>query len=125
MAKIIIAEDEKDIRELIAFTLRYVGHDVFAYSNGEEAWINTLVEMPDLIILDIRMPVMSGYEVCEKIKANPLTEQIPVVFLTSKGQEEEIKTGFDHGALDYLLKPFAPEELNKTVQSILSRNQTT
>jgi len=125
MARIIIAEDEKDIRELIAFTLRYVGHDVFAYSNGEEAWINTLVEMPDLIILDIRMPVMSGYEVCEMIKANPLTEKIPVVFLTSKGQEEEIKIGFDYGALDYLLKPFAPEELNKTVQSILSRNQTT
>jgi DNA-binding response OmpR family regulator len=120
MAKIIIAEDENDIRELVAFTLRYAGHEVLAFPNGKDAWNRIRSEIPDLIILDIRMPVMSGYEVCEKIKSEAATTHIPVVFLSAKGQEEEIKTGFNFGADDYLLKPFAPEDLNKKVWELLA-----
>lgn len=124
MAKIIIAEDEKDIRELIAFTLRYAGHTVMAYSNGEDTWQQVLVEIPDLVILDVRMPAISGYEVCEKIKSEPLTNHIPVIFLSAKGQEGEIKTGYEAGAVEYLLKPFAPQDLNKKVDEILKSLQT-
>lgn len=123
MAKIIIAEDDKDIRELISFTLRYAGHQVLSFPNGLDAWNQILVEVPDLVILDVRMPVISGYEVCEKIKQEPLTAHVPVIFLSAKGQEGEIKTGFDVGAVDYLLKPFVPQELNNKVNAILGRLQ--
>ena len=123
MANIIIAEDDNDIRELISFTLRYAGHHVLSFPNGNDAWNQILVEIPDLVILDVRMPVISGYEVCEKIKLEPTTAHIPVIFLSAKGQEGEIKTGFDAGAVDYLLKPFVPQELNNKVNAILGRIQ--
>lgn len=120
MAKILIAEDEPDIRDLIEFTLKYVGHEVISVSNGKEACQLVREIKPDLILLDVRMPVMSGYEACEKIKADPRTKHVPVVFLSAKGQESEIKAGFAAGAVDYLLKPFAPNELNRRINEILA-----
>jgi len=121
MAKILIAEDEQDIRELVAFALRFAGHDVIAFTNGLEALENSKEIMPDLILLDVRMPVMTGYEACERIKSNPATTHIPVVFLSAKGQETEIQAGLNVGACEYLLKPFAPDELAKQIQIILDK----
>ncbi len=71
MSKILIAEDEQDIRDLIEFTLKYVGHEVISVANGEEAYLVAKQILPDLVLLDVRMPVMSGYEACEKIKNDP------------------------------------------------------
>ena len=119
MAKILIAEDERDIRDLIAFTLRFAGHEVVAVANGAEAVEAAPVEMPDLILLDVRMPRMTGYEACQQIKADPRVQQIPVVFLSAKGQESEIQTGFAMGAEEYLLKPFGPMELTEKVKELL------
>jgi two-component system, OmpR family, alkaline phosphatase synthesis response regulator PhoP len=121
MAKILIAEDENDIRELIAFTLRFGGHEVVSVANGAEAVAAAPEVMPDLILMDVRMPRMTGYEACKQIKENPLVSQIPVVFLSAKGQETEIQTGLDVGAAEYLLKPFAPDELNRSVNDLLKR----
>ncbi len=121
MAKILVAEDERDIRDLIGFTLRFAGHDVVTFPNGEEAWLAAGKEMPDLILMDVRMPRMTGYEACEKIKADPALKHIPVVFLSAKGQESEIKTGFAVGATEYLLKPFAPDDLTQKVRELLDR----
>ena len=121
MAKILIAEDEQDIRELIAFALRFVGHDVISFTNGFEAWENAEKELPDMILLDVHMPVMTGIEACKKIKADPNTTHIPIVFLSAKGQEVEIQAGLDAGASEYLLKPFAPDELAKQVQKVLEK----
>ncbi len=120
MAKILVAEDEKDIRDLIAFTLNYAGHQVVTVENGEQAVKETIQEMPDLILMDIRMPRMTGYEACRQIKADPLVSHIPVVFLSAKGQESEIQAGFDLGASEYLLKPFGPDELTRQVNRILA-----
>jgi DNA-binding response OmpR family regulator len=120
MAHILIAEDEHDIRELIAFTLEYAGHEVTATTNGEEAFETAQKVMPDLILLDVRMPRMTGYEVCEKIKANEKTHLIPVVFLSAKGQEAEVKTGMLAGAVEYIIKPFAPDQLVESVRAILA-----
>lgn len=117
-----IAEDERDIRELISFTLKFAGHEVIATSNGEEALQAALSEKPDLILLDVRMPRMSGYQACEKIKADPGTSQIPVVFLSAKGQESEVKTGMDAGADEYILKPFSPDQLTARIKSILANH---
>jgi CheY-like chemotaxis protein len=119
MSKILVAEDEQDIRDLIEFTLKYAGHEVVSVANGEEACQMAKKIMPDLILLDVRMPVMSGYEACEKIKNDPKTKNIPIVFLSAKGQDSEIKAGLQAGAVDYLLKPFAPDDLNRRLKEIL------
>ncbi len=121
MAKILIAEDERDIRELVTFTLNFAGYEVVSASNGEEAVQLVEQEMPDLVILDVRMPRMTGYEACTRIKNNPKTAHIPVVFLSAKGQESEIQTGLQAGADEYLLKPFAPDQLIAHVQRMLAR----
>ena len=121
MAKILIAEDEPDIRDLITFTLRFAGYEVVAASNGEEAVEMARQEMPDMILLDVRMPKKTGYEACQMIKADPQMKDIPVLFLSAKGQESEIQTGLQAGATEYLLKPFAPDELVQRIQDVLSR----
>ena len=81
MAKILIAEDERDIRDLVAFTLRFAGYEVVTAANGEEAVLLTPKENPDLILMDVRMPRMTGYDACRVLKANPDLKDIPVVFL--------------------------------------------
>jgi DNA-binding response OmpR family regulator len=121
MAKIVIAEDEPDIRELIAFTLRFAGHEVIAGSNGQEGFDLTKKEHPDLAMFDVRMPRMTGYDACKMIKADPEIAHIPVIFLSAKGQENEIEQGLASGADDYLLKPFAPDQLAERVKAVLAK----
>ena len=119
--KVLVAEDELDIRNLIVFSLEYVGYDVVQASNGAEAVQKAEVEQPDLIMLDVRMPRLNGYEACTKLKAQDSTRHIPVVFLSARGQETEIMHGLEVGAEEYILKPFAPDELQQRVASILAR----
>jgi CheY-like chemotaxis protein len=121
MTKILIAEDEPDIRELVAFTLRFGGYEVVAASNGEEALNAAGREFPDLILMDVRMPKMTGYEACRLMKANEKLKDIPVVFLSAKGQDAEIQTGLEAGAEEYLLKPFSPDQLTNRVRAILAK----
>jgi DNA-binding response OmpR family regulator len=121
MTKILVAEDERDIRELIGFTLRFAGFEVVLAVNGIEAVEKVVQEQPDLVMLDVRMPKMTGYEVCRRLKENPETSDIPIVFLSAKGQEGEIEQGLASGALEYIVKPFAPDELTSQVKEILQR----
>jgi DNA-binding response OmpR family regulator len=122
MTTILIAEDERDIRDLIAFTLKYNGYEVLTASNGEEAFQLTLSEKPDLVLLDVRMPRMDGYEVCRRIKDNPDVRNLPVVFISAKGQEREVQEGLAAGAIDYILKPFSPDELIRRLKNALSQS---
>jgi CheY-like chemotaxis protein len=121
MAKILIAEDERDIRELVNFSLQFGGFTVVQAANGAEAVEQAQKELPDLILMDVRMPKMTGYEACRQMKTLPELRDIPVVFLSAKGQESEIQTGLEVGAEEYILKPFAPDELVKQVQAVLDR----
>lgn len=121
MARILIAEDEPDIRELVAFTLRFAGHEVTATANGEEALQQAGQIIPDIIIMDVRMPRMTGYEACKIMKTMPGIKDVPVVFLTARGQESEIQQGLGVGAEEYLLKPFAPDQLTERVKVILAK----
>ncbi len=121
MAKILIAEDERDIRDLITFTLQFAGHEVVAVANGEEALQKTFEVMPDLVLLDVRMPRMTGYEACKKIKEDASTRHIPVIFISAKGQASEVQAGLDAGAAEYILKPFSPDQLTAQVQTVLSQ----
>jgi DNA-binding response OmpR family regulator len=122
MSKILIAEDERDIRDLITFTLGFAGFEVVAAANGEEAVILAKQEIPDLILMDVRMPRMTGYEACAAMKSDPRLKDIPVIFLSAKGQDSEIQTGLQVGATDYLLKPFAPDQLTARIQAVLAQH---
>jgi len=121
MAHILIAEDERDIRELIKFTLTFAGHQITEAVNGEEAVEKAKEIIPDLIMTDVRMPKMTGYEACKVIKENDSTKHIPVVILSAKGQDEEKDLGREAGADEYIVKPFAPDQLTKRVAEILEK----
>jgi DNA-binding response OmpR family regulator len=119
MTTILVAEDERDIRELIAFSLRYGGFEVEEAINGIEAIEKARKLRPDLIIMDVRMPKKTGYEACQELKEADETRGIPIVFLSAKGQETEIKQGMELGAVDYIIKPFEAEQLPKRMSEIL------
>lgn len=121
MAKILIAEDERDIRDLIEFTLSFAGHEVVKATNGAEAVELAPKVMPDLIMMDVRMPKMTGYEACREIKQMDSVKHIPVVFLSAKGQDAEIDTGLEAGAYEYILKPFAPDQLTQRISEVLTK----
>ena len=125
MAKILIAEDEPDILQLIKFTLEFAGHEVIITSNGAEALESAINmaemdQLPDLIIMDVRMPRMTGYEACKNMKEIKKLEPVPVVFLSAKGQDAEVQTGLNAGAVAYVIKPFAPDQLAAKVAELLS-----
>jgi DNA-binding response OmpR family regulator len=119
--KILVAEDEQDIQKVIRITLKFKGgFDVKFANNGLEVLDLVKETRPDLIILDVMMPRMDGYETCRTLKAQSETADIPVVFLTAKAQEKEIEEGLKLGALDYIKKPFEPDEFVSKVKSILA-----
>jgi DNA-binding response OmpR family regulator len=122
VAKILVAEDERDIRDLITITLEYAGYKVVPASDGEEAVNLARKETPDLILMDVRMPRMTGYEACTLMKADAKLRDIPVIFLSGKGQDSEIQTGLEAGAADYLLKPFAPNQLTERINTVLAHH---
>ncbi|MEQ8672191.1 MAG: response regulator [Aggregatilineales bacterium] len=121
MANILVAEDERDIRELINFTLSFAGHSITQAANGVEALEIAQKELPDLIMMDVRMPRMTGYEACRQMKEIDSIKDIPVVFLSAKGQDDEVQTGIQAGAIAYILKPFAPDELTHQITEILQQ----
>ena len=117
--KILVAEDEKDIRELVSITMRLAGYEVWTANDGQEALTLAREVLPDLILMDVRMPRMTGYEACRVLKKEEPTQHIPIVFLSAKGQEAEIKQGMELGAVDYILKPFETGDLPKRMAEIL------
>ena len=116
MARLLVADDERDIRELVIFALRFAGHEVQGASNGEELLSLVKESIPDMIILDVRMPKINGYEACKILKADKGTSSIPVIFLSARGQDEDIKAGLEAGGIDYILKPISPDKLTEKVE---------
>jgi DNA-binding response OmpR family regulator len=119
MTRILIAEDDQDIRELVVLTLQFNGFDVESVEDGEAAVKAAQSNRFDLILMDVRMPRMTGYEACRQLKAMDSTQHIPIIFLSAKGQETEVQTGLEAGAEQYILKPFSPDELVKTITDFL------
>lgn len=118
-AKILVAEDEPDIRELIVITLQFNGFEVEAAADGLEALALADAKTFDLIILDVRMPRMTGYEACRELRLKESTKRIPIIFLSAKGQESEVQAGLDAGADEYIVKPFALFDLAQRVRATL------
>jgi DNA-binding response OmpR family regulator len=121
MARLLIADDERDVRELIIFALRFAGYEVQGVSNGEDLLSLVKENMPDLIIMDVRMPKMNGYEACKILKADSSTSSIPVIFLSARGNDEDVKAGFEAGGIDYILKPISPDKLTEKVDQLLKK----
>ena len=119
MARILIAEDEHDIRVLVQLTLEFSGHEIVSAKDGAEAVELAAKDDFDLILMDVRMPRMNGFDACRRLKTMGRTRDVPVVFLSAKGQDAEVEAGLDLGAIQYILKPFAPEELAREVGQLL------
>ncbi len=118
---ILIVEDEEDIAELLEYNLQRQGYQASSVATGEDGLNQTRETSPDLILLDLMLPGLSGLEVCRRLKSDPATEKIPVIMLTAKGEEEDIIAGFDAGADDYVTKPFRPKVLLARVKAALHR----
>jgi len=121
MASILIAEDERDIRDLIKFTLTYAGHDVTTASDGQQAVELAAEIMPDLVMLDLQMPKLNGFQACQAIKGDDRTGDLPVVFLSAKGPEAEDEQIEETGAIGFIMKPFSPDDLASRVNEILKQ----
>ncbi len=119
--KIVLAEDEPQIARLIEFKLKKEGYSVTSKENGEEALKAIKADKPDLILLDVMMPVMGGYEVLRRLKEDENLKSIPVVMLTARAQEKDVVKGIAMGAEDYITKPFHPAELLARVKRILDK----
>ena len=118
--KILTCDDEKHIVRLIQVNLERAGYEVVAAYNGAECLEAVKTETPDLIILDVMMPEMTGFEVLEKLKADPETENIPVIMLTARAQDADVLRGWQSGVETYLTKPFNPMELIAFVKRIFA-----
>ena len=118
-AKILVVDDEVYILHILDFILGAENYDVITATNGEQALQKVRDEKPDLVVLDIMMPKLDGYETCRIIKSDPKTKLIPVILLTAKGREVDQKLGKEVGASDYITKPFSPSKLIERVQAIL------
>jgi two-component system alkaline phosphatase synthesis response regulator PhoP len=119
--KVLVVDDEEYIQHILNFSFGAEGYDVVTASDGEEGLSKARNEKPDVIVMDIMMPKMDGYEACKKIKADPSTKNIPVILLTAKGRDADRKLGSEAGADDYVVKPFSPGRLIERVEGIIKR----
>jgi two-component system alkaline phosphatase synthesis response regulator PhoP len=122
--KILVVDDEIYIVHILDFSLGMEGYEVVTALDGEQALEKVKTEKPDLIVLDIMMPKLDGYEVCKSVKSNSATQNIPVILLSAKGRNVDQKMGFDVGADDYITKPFSPRKLVERINQLLGQTVT-
>ncbi len=121
VAKILVVDDEPNIREVVSLYLRRDGHVVIAAADGEEALRLYQQTRPDLVVLDLMLPKVSGLEVCRQLGAVATDRRVPMIMLTARGEEEDRIVGLSLGADDYVVKPFSPRELAARVEAVLRR----
>ena len=119
--KILVVDDEIYIVHILDFSLGMEGYQVLTALDGEQALEKARAEHPDLIVLDIMMPKLDGYETCKLLKADESTRAIPVILLSAKGRNVDQKIGFEVGADDYITKPFSPRKLVERINAILGQ----
>jgi len=121
--RIAVIEDERDLAGLLAFQLEKEGYKVLTAHDGKSGYELVSSELPDLVLLDIMLPIVSGVEVCKLLKKQKSTQGIPVIMLTAKGEEEDRVRGLEKGADDYVSKPFSPRELVSRIKAVLRRTE--
>ncbi len=118
--RIVVADDDPDIRRLVVLKLTSAGHEVTAVGDGAAALEAIRRDPPDLAVLDVMMPGMTGVEVCVALRGERRTAGVPVILLTARVQESDVQTGFSSGADDYIAKPFSPRELVDRIRALLA-----
>lgn len=118
--KILIADDEPNILISLEFLMKREGYAVVLARDGQEALEAVLRERPDLVLLDVMMPIKSGFDVCHEVRANEAVKDTPIVMLTAKGRDTDVAKGLALGASAYMTKPFSTRELVQKVQSLLA-----
>jgi DNA-binding response OmpR family regulator len=119
MAKILVVDDEPQVRDMVAFKLAARGHQVVRASDGEQAMALAAAEHPDLIVLDVVMPRLNGFEVLGRLKADAHLHRIPVIIVSARGGEHDVRTGRRRSAVDYVVKPFSLKDLAARVERVL------
>ena len=122
--KILVVDDEIYIVHILDFSLGMEGYEVITALDGEQAIEKAHAEKPDLIVLDIMMPKLDGYETCKALKGDATTRDIPVILLSAKGRNVDQKIGFEVGADDYITKPFSPRKLVERINAILGQSSS-
>jgi len=123
MARILVVEDEADIREVVVYNLRQAGHELLVAERGETALALVREKRPELVLLDLMLPDISGLEICRTLKSDASLRAIPIIMLTARSEEIDRVVGFELGADDYVVKPFSVRELGLRVQAVLRRSQ--
>jgi two-component system alkaline phosphatase synthesis response regulator PhoP len=123
--KVLVLEDDEDILELISYHLIKAGFQVIAFASGEEAIKHIQQETPHIILLDIMLPDLSGIDICKRLKSTEKNKNIPIIFVSAKGSEEDVCKGLDLGADDYITKPFSVKILKARIESVLRRRRET
>jgi len=121
MRQVLVIDDEKDIVETISYNLEKEGYKVSKSYDGMNGFEAVQKKMPDIVILDLMLPGMTGIEVCKAMKADPKTASIPIIMLTAKGEETDKIVGLEVGADDYMTKPFSIRELSARIRTVLKR----
>ena len=121
MARVLVADDDQDIRELVCFKLEQAGHDVIPAVDGSEALALLNAERPDIAVLDVMMPGLSGLDVLAQVRASETLRHMKVILLTARSRDVDVDTGYATGADDYVIKPFSPRELVHRVGSLMQR----
>ncbi len=119
--RILVVDDDRNLRKIIQTNLELAGYDVTTAASGNEAMKVLDAMQPDLVVLDVMMPLMDGYEVARRIRRHPSSTHVPIIMLTAKGEVEDKLAGFDAGADDYMTKPFGPQELLARVKAKIRR----
>jgi two-component system phosphate regulon response regulator PhoB len=120
MSRILLAEDDPDIRHLVTVKLEQAGFAVAGVSDGFAALREAHRHTPDLVLLDVRMPQISGTEVCRELRNDPRTATVPIIMLTARARPQDLERAFTAGASDYVVKPFSPRELLERVEGVLA-----
>jgi two-component system alkaline phosphatase synthesis response regulator PhoP len=121
--KILVIEDDPATSRLVDYSLRHEGYQVITASNGLEGVRKALSESPDLVILDVMLPGMDGFEICHRLRSEPTTAHLPILMFSAKAQEIDKETGIKVGADDYLTKPAAPAEIVSRVEKLLAKKK--
>ena len=120
---VLVIEDEKEIRDLVRYNLERAGYRVVAVADGDQGLERLFAARPDLLVLDLMLPGRNGLEILREVRGEPTTRELPVIVLTARSTEMDKLLGFEHGADDYLTKPFSPRELTARVEALLRRSR--
>ncbi|MEO7329310.1 MAG: response regulator [Minicystis sp.] len=123
MARILVIEDEQSLQQVLGYNLRRAGHETTAALTGAQGLSLARSQLPDLVLLDWMLPDLSGTEVCRILKSDPVTREIPVIFVTARCEEIDRVVGFELGAADYVVKPFSIRELQLRIEAVLRRRE--